>query len=383
MPRPGYRTDAERWDAVRTRDARAEGAFFYAVSTTGVFCRPTCSSRLPRRENVAFFATADEARAAGFRECKRCRPDGLPRELAIVERACAALDADPQGRMTLAQLSDAVHVSPFHLQRIFTRVVGVSPRQYQAARRGAALRDALQRGDGVTRAALDAGFNSPSRLYENVASELGMAPSAYRKKGAGLTVRYASSPTPLGHVLVAATDKGICRIAFGDDLGTLVDDLRATLANAQLIEDRAHIAPFISQIDAYLNGRRETFDLPLDVAATAFRQRVWDALRSIPYGETRSYTEIAQALGTPRAVRAVASACASNPVAIAIPCHRVVQKGGALAGYRWGLARKAALLDAEARRTAIASAAQAGGADAGAETPADVQPARTELGDVA
>jgi AraC family transcriptional regulator of adaptative response/methylated-DNA-[protein]-cysteine methyltransferase len=382
-PRPGYRTDAERWDAVRTRDARAEGAFFYAVSTTGVFCRPTCSSRLPRRENVAFFATAGQARAAGFRECKRCRPDGLPRELAIVERACAALDADPQGRMTLAQLSDAVHVSPFHLQRIFTRVVGVSPRQYQAARRGAALRDALQRGDGVTRAALDAGFNSPSRLYENVASELGMAPSAYRKKGAGLTVRYASSPTPLGHVLVAATDKGICRIAFGDELGMLVDDLRATLANAQLIEDRVQIAPFISQIDAYLNGRRETFDLPLDVAATAFRQRVWDALRSIPYGETRSYTEIAEALGTPSAVRAVASACASNPVALAIPCHRVVQKGGALAGYRWGLARKAALLDAEARRTAIASGARVGDADPGAETPTDVQRTRTELDDVA
>ncbi|MEX3956239.1 bifunctional DNA-binding transcriptional regulator/O6-methylguanine-DNA methyltransferase Ada [Trinickia sp. EG282A] len=383
LPRSGYRTDAERWDAVRTRDARAEGAFFYAVSTTGVFCRPTCSSRLPHRENVAFFSTADEARAAGFRECKRCRPDGLPRELAMVERACAALDADPQGRMTLAQLSDAVHVSPFHLQRIFTRVVGVSPRQYQAARRGAALRDALQRGDGVTRAALDAGFNSPSRLYENVASELGMAPSAYRKKGAGLTVRYASSPTPLGHVLVAATDKGICRIAFGDELDILVDDLRATLANAQLIEDRAHIAPFISQIDAYLNGRRETFDLPLDVGATAFRQRVWDALRSIPYGETRSYTEIAEALGTPRAVRAVASACASNPIAIAIPCHRVVQKGGALAGYRWGLARKAALLDAEARRTAIASGAQAEDADAGVETPTDVEPAPTDLDDVA
>ncbi|PMS37808.1 bifunctional DNA-binding transcriptional regulator/O6-methylguanine-DNA methyltransferase Ada [Trinickia symbiotica] len=383
LPRSGYRNDAERWDAVRTRDARAEGAFFYAVATTGVFCRPTCSSRLPRRENVAFFATADEARAAGFRECKRCRPDGLPRELAMVERACAALDADPQGRMTLAQLSDAVHVSPFHLQRIFTRVVGVSPRQYQAARRGAALRDALQRGDGVTRAALDAGFNSPSRLYENVASELGMAPSAYRKKGAGLTVRYASSPTPLGHVLVAATDKGICRIAFGDELGILVDDLRATLANAQLIEDRAHIAPFISQIDAYLNGRRETFDLPLDVGATAFRQRVWDALRNIPYGETRSYTEIAEALGTPRAVRAVASACASNPIAIAIPCHRVVQKGGALAGYRWGLARKAALLDAEARRTAIASGARAGDSDAGVETPTDVEPAPTDLDDVA
>ena len=363
--RRGYRTDAERWDAVCARDVRADGAFFYGVSTTGVFCRPSCASRLPRRENVAFFATADAARAAGLRECKRCRPGGLPRELAIVERACAALDADPQARMTLAQLSDAVHVSPFHLQRLFTRVVGVSPRQYQAARRGAALRDALQRGDRVTRAALDAGFNSPSRLYENAASELGMAPSVYRKKGVGLAVRYGCAATPLGQVLVAATDKGICRIAFGDEADALVDDLRRTLANAQLIEDPARIGPFFAQIDAYLNGKLETFDLPLDVAATGFRQRVWDALRRIPYGETRSYTQIAEALGAPRAVRAVAGACASNPVALANPCHRVVQKGGALAGYRWGLPRKAALLDAEARGAGVARPARE--ADAGAQ----------------
>jgi AraC family transcriptional regulator, regulatory protein of adaptative response / methylated-DNA-[protein]-cysteine methyltransferase len=371
--RPGYRADAERWDAVRTRDVRADGAFFYGVSTTGVFCRPSCASRLPRRENVRFFATAEAARAAGFRECKRCRPGGLPRELAIVERACAALDADPHARMTLAQLSDAVHVSPFHLQRLFTRVVGVSPRQYQAAQRGAALRDALQRGDRVTRAALDAGFNSPSRLYENAAGELGMAPSAYRKKGAGLAVRYACAGTPLGQVLVAATDKGICRIAFSDEDEVLIADLRRTLANAQLIEDPARIAPFLAQIDAYLKGRREVFDLPLDIAAPAFRQRVWDALRRIPYGETRSYTQIAQTLGEPRAVRAVASACASNPVALAIPCHRVVQKSGALAGYRWGLTRKAALLDAEARRAGVVHTAR--------ESGGDTQPA--ELGDLA
>jgi AraC family transcriptional regulator of adaptative response/methylated-DNA-[protein]-cysteine methyltransferase len=305
---------------------------------------------MPRRENVEFFATADAARAAGFRECKRCRPDGLPREFAIVERARAALDADPSARMTLAQLSDAVHVSPFHLQRLFTRVMGLSPRQYQAARRGAALRDALQRGEPVTRAALDAGFGSSSRLYSNVAGELGMTPSTYRSKGAGLTVHYGCAPTALGYVLIAATDKGICRIAFGDDAGALVAELRDMLANAALTEDRARVAPFIAQIEAYLDGSRETFELPLDVAATAFRQRVWDALRRIPYGETRTYTDIAESLGEPRAVRAVASACASNPVALAIPCHRVIQKGGALAGYRWGLERKAALLEAEARR---------------------------------
>lgn len=349
-----YRTEIERWDAVTQRDAQADGAFFYAVATTGVFCRPSCASRLPRRENVAFFGTADEASAAGFRPCKRCRPDGLPRDMAIVERACAALDAEPAARLTLAQLSEAVHVSPFHLQRLFKRIVGVSPREYQAARRGAALRDALQRGEAVTRAALDAGFNSPSRLYDSVAGELGMAPSAYRKQGAGRRVHYACAPTALGQVLVAATDRGICRIAFGDDGAELIEALRQAFVKADLVEDATRIAPFVEQIDAYLRGGRETFDLPLDLSTTAFRQRVWDALRRIPYGETRTYTQIAEGLGAPRAVRAVASACASNPVALAIPCHRVVQKGGALAGYRWGIARKAALLDAEARRSGIA-----------------------------
>jgi AraC family transcriptional regulator of adaptative response/methylated-DNA-[protein]-cysteine methyltransferase len=341
-------SDDDRWTAVLKREMAADGAFFYGVRTTGVFCRPSCASRLPRRENVDFFGSADEARAAGYRECKRCQPGGLPRELDIVNRACAALDADPQQRLTLAQLSEAVHVSPFHLQRLFKRVVGVSPRQYQAAQRGAALRDALQRGADVTRATVDAGFGSPSRMYDTAAAELGMAPSEYRRKGEGLRVHYASAPTSLGLVLVAATDKGICKIAFGDDRAPLIDELRKEFASAELIDDPARLAPFVEQIDAYLRGKRQRFDLPLDIAATAFQQRVWEALRRIPYGETRSYSQIAEAVGSPRAVRAVASACASNPVALAIPCHRVVQKGGALAGYRWGIARKATLLDAEA-----------------------------------
>lgn len=353
-----WSTDAERWTAVTERDAHADGTFFFAVRTTGVFCRPSCASRAPRRENVEFFASADEARAAGYRDCKRCQPGGLPRELAIVNRACAALDADPHQRLTLAQLSEAVHVSPFHLQRLFKRVTGVSPREYQAAQRGAALRAALQRGADVTRATVDAGFGSPSRMYDSAPADLGMAPSAYRRKGAGLAVRYASAATSLGFVLVAATDKGICKIAFGDDVAILVDELRDEFANAELIDDPAKLSPFVTQIDAYLRGTRQHFDLPLDVAATAFKLRVWDALRRIPYGETRSYSDIAEAVGSPRAVRAVASACATNPVALAIPCHRVVQKGGALAGYRWGLPRKAALLDAEAHHTGAAAPAE-------------------------
>ncbi|WP_199544420.1 bifunctional DNA-binding transcriptional regulator/O6-methylguanine-DNA methyltransferase Ada [Paraburkholderia kururiensis] len=353
-------TDTERWDAITRRNAEADGAFFYGVRTTGVFCRPSCASRLPRRENVQFFASADAARAAGYRECKRCQPGGLPRELEVVNRACAVLDAAAHERLTLAQLSDAVHLSPFHLQRLFKRVVGVSPRQYQAARRAAALRDALQRGTGVTRASVDAGFGSPSRLYDSAGAELGMTPSVYRRKGAGLVVRYASAPTALGYVLVAATDKGICRIAFGDEPAALADELRAEFSNARLAEDAVRIAPFIARVEAYLDGEQERVELPLDIAATAFQQRVWDALQRIPYGETRSYSQIAEVVGAPRAVRAVASACASNPVALAIPCHRVVQKGGALAGYRWGLQRKAALLAAEASHGAAQPATAAG-----------------------
>ena len=350
-----YTTDDDRWTAVTNRDASADGAFFYGVRTTGVFCRPSCASRLPLRENAEFFATPDAARAAGYRECKRCQPGGLPRELEIVNRACAALDADPQQRLTLAQLGDAVHVSPFHLQRLFKRVVGVSPRQYQAARRGAALRDALRGGADVTRATVDAGFGSPSRMYDTAAAERGMAPSAYRRKGAGLHVHYASAPTPLGRVLIATTDKGICKIAFGDEPAPLVDDLRKEFASAELTDDPKRLAPFIDQIKAYLRGERQHFDLPLDIAATAFKQRVWEALRRIPYGETRSYSQIAEAVGSPRAVRAVANACATNPVALAIPCHRVVHKDGNLTGYRWGTARKATLLDTEAHNHAPAA----------------------------
>lgn len=344
-----WASDDDRWQAVTRRDPQADGEFFFAVKTTGVFCRPSCASRQPNRQNVLFFTDVDAARQAGFRDCKRCQPGGLPRELTIVERACAALDADPQQRLTLSQLSDAVHVSPFHLQRLFKRVVGVSPRQYQAARRGAALRGALQSGADVTSATLDAGFGSPSRMYESAPAELGMAPSAFRRKGAGLSVRYTTASTSLGYVLIAATDKGICKIAFGDDTALLVDELRDEFANADLRDDAAPLAPFLVQIDAYLRGTRHDFDLPLDVSTTVFRQRVWDALQRIPYGETRSYSQIADAVGAPRAVRAVASACATNPVALAIPCHRVVQKGGALAGYRWGLPRKAALLENEAQ----------------------------------
>ncbi|WP_153101548.1 bifunctional DNA-binding transcriptional regulator/O6-methylguanine-DNA methyltransferase Ada [Paraburkholderia hayleyella] len=349
-----YSTDAERWRAVASHDAEADGVFFYAVRTTGVFCRPSCASRQPRRENVQFFNSADDALAAGYRTCKRCQPGKLPRDLTLVQRACAVLDQLAPQRLTLAELSRAVHVSPFHLQRVFTRVVGVSPRQYQAARRGAALRSALHEGRSVTGASADAGYTATSRLYDAVSGELGMNPSLFRRQGAGLIVHYTLASTPLGLVLIAATGKGICQIAFGDEGDALVDALRILLAQAELRADPVRLEPFVAQVLAYLEGSRQQVVLPLDISATAFQQRVWKALQAIPYGETRSYSEIAAAIGAPRAVRAVASACAANPVALAIPCHRVKQKSGALAGFRWGLERKAALLAAEARATDVA-----------------------------
>lgn len=342
-----YATDDARWQAVLAHDGAADGHFFFAVRTTGVFCRPSCKSRAPRRENVRFFDSSDAALAAGFRECKRCRPLRAPRDIELVARACAVLATRVDERLTLAQLSEAVHMSPYHLQRVFTRVTGVSPRRYQATLRAERLRDKLREGASVTGAALDAGFDSATPLRNAARVHLGMTPSAYRKRGAGATVTYATAPTRLGTALVAATEHGVCKIAFGDDGAKLVDELRDEFSNATLVRDAGRVASYIERIDAYLDGRADAADLPFDVVATAFQRRVWDALRQIPYGETRSYTDIAAELGVPNAVRAVASACAANPVALVIPCHRVVQKSGALAGYRWGVQRKAALLDGE------------------------------------
>jgi AraC family transcriptional regulator, regulatory protein of adaptative response / methylated-DNA-[protein]-cysteine methyltransferase len=359
-----YTTDEARWAALNTRDSAADGVFFYAVVTTGVFCRPSCASRPPLRANVCYFDGPEAARAAGFRPCKRCQPEGLPREQAIVARARAVLDARGGERISLTQLSEAVHLSPFHLQRLFKRVTGVSPRAYQAAARAAALREQLHGGAPVTRAAADAGYGSASQLYADAKRELGMTPAAYRRRGAGLKIAYATAATALGQVLVAATDKGVCRIAFGDSAAALVDELREAFAQAALHEDGGRMVPFIAEIEAYLSGAHAEVALPLDLHATAFQLRVWDALRHIPNGETRSYTELAHALAMPRAVRAVASACAANPVALAIPCHRVLQKGGALAGYRWGLPRKAALLAAEAKRAVAGVSAERDVADA-------------------
>jgi AraC family transcriptional regulator, regulatory protein of adaptative response / methylated-DNA-[protein]-cysteine methyltransferase len=344
---PAFATDAARWAAVRTRNARAEGAFVYAVRTTGVYCRPACASRLPRRANAEFFATTAQAERAGYRPCKRCRPDGVEPRAELAQRVCAYLDARLAERVTLRALAAHVHVSPFHLQRVFKRTLGITPLQYQSARRAEHLKLALERGGTVTAAMHDAGIASSSRLYADAAPRLGMTPAVYRRRGAGLRIEYTSIETRLGVVLIAATERGVCKVALGDDRARLEAELRAEFSAALIVRTAARRHPHAARIAQYLRGQRNAPDLPLDVQATAFQLRVWRALTAIPAGETRSYAEIARAIGHPRAARAVGNACAANPVALAIPCHRALPATGRVGRFAWGSERKRALLELE------------------------------------
>ncbi|HEU4698119.1 MAG TPA: methylated-DNA--[protein]-cysteine S-methyltransferase [Gemmatimonadales bacterium] len=376
---------ADAWAAVLARDAAQDGRFVYAVRTTGVFCRPSCSARRPRRENVAFFPDARAAAAAGYRACRRCRPESVaePAAARAVARARAFLDAHPDEAVPLDRLAREVGLSPHHLQRTFTRLVGTSPKRYAAALRAERFRTGLRDGATVSRAGFDAGFGAASRAYDAAAAHLGMTPAAYRRGGRGVHVRYALAATALGPVLVAATRRGVCAVTLGDDDATLEAALaaeypeatRERLTGAALAADpdlqrwlasvvRAAGAPPDGDATAPAPGReagtRSLADVPLDVPGTPFQDRVWRAVRAIPRGETRSYTEVATALGVPRAVRAVASAIASNRVALVVPCHRVVPKGAAPAGsrvgqYRWGPERKRRLL-AQEREDAPATA---------------------------
>ncbi|RMH20881.1 MAG: bifunctional DNA-binding transcriptional regulator/O6-methylguanine-DNA methyltransferase Ada [Acidobacteria bacterium] len=340
----------EAWAAVAGRDASRDGAFVYAVVTTGVFCRPGCASRRPKRANVRFFAGAEEAAAAGFRPCKRCRPhdDGPSAALRAVERARRYLDAHLDETVTLERLAAIAHLSPFHLQRTFKRRFGVSPRAYVEARRAARLRTRLRAGEGVLEAGFAAGYGSASQLYEQADARLGMTPATYRRGGEGMLIRFATAATPLGRVLVAATSRGICAVSLGDDDDALESSLRREYPRADVRRDDGELTALVAAILAHLEGTGEP-SLPLDVRATAFQERVWQALRRIPYGERRTYGEIAAALGRPRAARAVARAVASNPTALLVPCHRVVRADGKAGGYRWGEERKRRLLRREAR----------------------------------
>jgi len=330
------------------RDARQDGRFVFAVRTTGIYCRPSCPSRRPRRDSVEFFSDPRQAERAGYRACLRCKPTEISAQARSVMRARQLLD-EAEGLLTLAELSKRVGVSPFHLQRLFKRATGLSPREYQSARRIQQVKHGLRKGDDVTTALYDAGFGSPSRLYEKANQQLGMTPGAYRRGGAGMNVQYAIVPSPLGRLLVAATVRGLCAVRFGESALELERELREEFRAAEIQRDDSALRPYLQPMLANLRGENVTIDLPLDVRATAFQKRVWDALREIPAGETRSYSQVARAIGDPNSVRAVAKACASNPVALAVPCHRVVRSDGELAGYRWGINRKKRLLAQERR----------------------------------
>jgi AraC family transcriptional regulator of adaptative response/methylated-DNA-[protein]-cysteine methyltransferase len=349
-PGSAFALDEDRWQAVVARDARADGAFYYSVRTTGVYCRPSCGARQARRENVAFHATREDAEHAGFRPCLRCRPSGTSlsaEHAAIVAAACRTIEL-AETPPALAELAEAAGLSPFHFHRLFKASTGVTPKAYAVAARNRRMRGALAASRSVTEAIYDAGFNSSGRFYADAPGVLGMTPTRYRAGGAGETLRFAVGQTSLGPILVAATDKGIAAIEFGDDPEGLVKDLQDRFPAARLIGADAAFEGWVARAVGLVEFPSQPFDLPLDVRGTAFQQRVWQALRAIPSGSTASYSDIAQRLGMPKSVRAVAGACAANRVAIAIPCHRVVRNDGALSGYRWGVERKQALLDREA-----------------------------------
>lgn len=346
--------ESQYWNAVESRARAADGAFVYAVTTTGVYCRPSCPSRRPRREHVQFFALPEAAERAGFRPCRRCRPEVQPAsdpEAERVRRACRlidrALEEGEAGAPSLGRLAAAVGTNAHQLQRLFQRKIGISPRAFADARRLARVKARLRQGDGVAGALYDAGYGSSSRLYERSDAQLGMTPATYRKRGAGMSIRFTIVPCPLGRLLVAATERGIAAVSLGANDAVLERALGEEYAAATRERDDAALGPAVKAILAYLAGDTPDLALPLDLQATAFQWRVWRELQKIPYGETLSYAEIARRIGTPRAVRAVANACARNRAALVIPCHRVVREDGTPGGYRWGAERKAKLLAAE------------------------------------
>ncbi|MDQ3678966.1 MAG: bifunctional DNA-binding transcriptional regulator/O6-methylguanine-DNA methyltransferase Ada [Actinomycetota bacterium] len=345
--------DEARWSAVAGRHRTADGLFVYAVGTTGVFCRPSCPSRRPLRRNVEFFTTPAGARRAGFRPCRRCRPETSGDEdpaAARVARACRLLeeaDAPPE----LAALARSVGWSPFHLQRVFRRCVGVSPRQYADAVRLHRVKQSLRGGSTVTAAVYDAGYGSTRGFYEKASLRLGMTPSTYRAGAAGAVVSYTLAESSVGSLLVAATEQGLCSVKIGPDASALFENLRIEFGRADLRQADDELAEVGATVRALADGGPVELDLPLAVRGTAFQARVWEALRRIPAGTTRSYTEVASSIGMPAAVRAVANACGANPVALVVPCHRVVRTDGSLGGYRWGIEVKAELLRREAGRT--------------------------------
>lgn len=341
-----------RWAAVQARDARRDGEFVFAVATTGVYCRPSCAARRPLRKNVEFFATPAGAEHAGYRACLRCRPKSVSRNRRAdeVKAICRFIDQHLDEPLTLDRLGEEFGESPFHLQRRFKATLGITPREYADACRLRLLKRNLQAGDSVTRAMYDAGYGSSSRLYERTASQLGMTPDKYRRGAVAAAIRYICTDSPLGRMLVAATGRGICSIQFGRSDGELIEGLKREFPFAVRKADNTGLLSWARALLGHMRGEDLDSALPLDIRATAFQRRVWTYLQSIPFGSTESYSQVAKGIGRPTAVRAVARACATNPVAVAIPCHRVVPKNGGMGGYRWGMERKKALLAMEQQR---------------------------------
>jgi AraC family transcriptional regulator of adaptative response/methylated-DNA-[protein]-cysteine methyltransferase len=339
--------DDQRWQAVQKRDVNADGQFVFAVRSTGIYCRPSCPARRPARHQVVFFPTCDAAELNGFRACRRCHPREVSAHAAMVKRVCQLIEANLEEPLSLTALGEKFGRSPFHLQRVFKRALGVSPRAYADACRFRAFKKQLKQGPSATAAVYAAGYGSSSRAYERTATRLGMTPTRYRNGAEQARIHYLTAKCALGRMLVAATDKGICKISFGDSAPSLEHSLREEFPAAALGRGGPKLRAWTRSILRHLNGHQSRLDLPLDVRTTAFQSRVWAALQSIPYGETRSYKQIAKAIGRPKAIRAVAHACATNSVAVLIPCHRIVREDGNLAGYRWGLKRKRHLLAKE------------------------------------
>jgi AraC family transcriptional regulator of adaptative response/methylated-DNA-[protein]-cysteine methyltransferase len=344
-----FETDDQRWQALELRDAKADGTFVYGVRTTGVYCRPSCRSRRPNRSNVQFFGNSVEAEQAGFRDCKRCLPknstidDGRSK---TIQMACSLIES-AESLPSLAELANAVGLSPGYFHRLFKRAVGVTPREFAMSVRAERLRRGLVEGESVVGAILGAGFGSVGRGYEASSETLGMTPGEFRNGAEGQEIQYATAETSLGHLLVAATERGLCSIALGDSAEGLVEGLVKRFPKAKLAADDAEFASKLRQVVAFVELPGSKLDLPLDIRGTAFQRQVWEALRAIPRGSTATYTQIAQAIGRPSSVRAVANACGSNELAVVIPCHRVIRGDGGLGGYRWGINRKRALLDGE------------------------------------
>ena len=339
-----------RWASVVARSTAADGTFFYSVKTTGVYCRPSCAARVARPENVRFHPTREDAENAGFRPCKRCKPDQpslIEQHAAMVTEACRLIEAS-QSVPTLEELANHAGVSGFHLHRVFKAITGVTPREYAAAHRGERVRKELGRARSVTAAIYNSGYNSNGRFYGESQQVLGMTPTIYRAGGVNADIRFAIGECSLGSILVARSELGVCAILLGDDPDTLARDLQDRFPRATLIGGDAEFEQLVAQVVGFVEAPGLGLDLPLDVQGTAFQQRVWQALQEIPAGSTASYTEIASRIGSPKAVRAVAQACAANALAVAIPCHRVVRNDGGLSGYRWGVERKRALLQREA-----------------------------------